>query len=537
MDAGYFDFKDEPERRAKSGAKAEKAEEWGEPVDILADPKLTGLASVDADCLPASILAHARAEGARLQVDPAHIAALDIGVLSAVASDDWRIRLKVNDQSWMERPCIWTGVVAESGRRKTDCFKSSTHGVAQVEEKHRAIHQKRVAQYKREHAEWEAKPKKERGPEPKCPAERRLATDDFTVEVLSDLLPASGKILLRSDELAAMLGVFDRYSKGGTVNAGRAHVLALYDGGPRRIDRVQRGKVYVPNWSAVPVGHIQPDKVRPVVGGLSDDGLLQRFMLVLPPRVEVADPDDDDIATDLEAVARFDEITDVLASMRPPETLGGDGRPEPGVVKAGTDVQPIRRQLFRLIERIEADPTLAPPLKQATSKWRGLLARLSLLFHCVELAERRLDGEHIDPVDMTTLSAETVRKACIFIKRVVVPSTFRFHTEIGTTGVSESHARWIAGHLLSRELKPITARDIGRAYREIRGKTAEIVAAMELLEHAGWVLPDSDRPRAAPGWLVNPLIHEVFQAQAAAEKTRREAARERLRVSIADLAS
>src|SRR4051812_36220233 len=104
---------------------------------------------------------------------------------------------------------------------------------------------------------WEAASKAERGEKPAEPIERRLATDDFTPEVLSDLLQTSSKILLRSDELAAMLGAVERYSKGGTINAGRAHILALYDGGPRRIDRVQRGKMYVDNWSAVPVGHIQ----------------------------------------------------------------------------------------------------------------------------------------------------------------------------------------------------------------------------------------------------------------------------------------
>ena len=81
---------------AKSAADAEhgaaNAERiaWPEPVDILADPQLTGLATVDDTCLPASILKLAVAEGARLQVDPVHIAALTIGACSAVLSDDWR---------------------------------------------------------------------------------------------------------------------------------------------------------------------------------------------------------------------------------------------------------------------------------------------------------------------------------------------------------------------------------------------------------------------------------------------------------------
>lgn len=537
MDAGFYDFQDEPERAPRPNGHATAGEPmtWPEPIDILADPILTGLATVDASCLPASVLSLATAEGSRLQVDPCHISALVIGACSAVLSDDWRIRLKVNDQGWMQHPSVWVAVVAESGRKKTDSFRSATRGIFKIEAKLRKEHEKAMAAFKKEHEAWQAKPKGERGAEPKPPAEVRLATDDFTPEVLCDLLQVSNKVLLRSDELATVLGAYERYQKPGAVNAGRAHMLALYDGGPRRIDRVIRGKMFVENWSAVPVGHIQPAKVRQLVSGLSDDGLLQRFMIVMPPRVDQGDPDDDDVATNWDAIERFAKVVETLYAMRPPMTQDANGKPEYCVVEAGQDVHPIRRRLFRLIERIEADPILPAPLKEATSKWRGLLARLSLLFHCIELAEVAHPWNRHDPVTLRTLKASTVAKACNFIMRIVVPSTFRFHTEIGSTGLSETHARWIAGYLLSRKLTSITARDIGRAHREIRGNRAAIVATMDLLDHAGWVSPDPDRPRDT-AWLVNPKVHHRFAAAAAAEKARRDAVREQVKVSIAELA-
>src|SRR3954447_19498259 len=153
-------------------------------------------------------------------------------------------------------------------------------------------------------------------------------------------------------------------------------------------------------------------------------------MLVLPPHTPAADPDDDDVPTDWTAIDQFARIVETLFSMRPPQTQGANGDPEYSIVEAGKDVHPIRRRLFRLVERIEADPTLPAPLKEATSKWRGLLARLSLVFHCVELAEARQAGQQPDPLAMRSLGAATVQRACNFIMRVVVPSTFRFHTEI-----------------------------------------------------------------------------------------------------------
>jgi hypothetical protein len=177
-------------------------------------------------------------------------------------------------------------------------------------------------------------------------------------------------VLLRSDELAAVLGAYDRY-QSGAINANRAHMLALYDGGPRRIDRVTRGQIHVPNWSAVPVGHIQPAKVRQLVGSLSDDGLLQRFMLVMPPRAEPGDPEADDVATDWTAVDGFARLVEILFRMKPPETQGSDGGREFAVVEAEPDAHPVRRRLFRLVERIEADPMLPAALKETASKWRG----------------------------------------------------------------------------------------------------------------------------------------------------------------------
>jgi hypothetical protein len=114
---------DEAAKGKPNGAgKANGHAAWPEPIDILADQGLTGVAQVDETCLPPCILDLAQAEGARLQVDPCGIASLGIGACSAMLSDDWRVRLKINDQGWIERPCIWVCNVAESGRKKSDQF-------------------------------------------------------------------------------------------------------------------------------------------------------------------------------------------------------------------------------------------------------------------------------------------------------------------------------------------------------------------------------------------------------------------------------
>ena len=42
---------------------------------------------------------------------------------------------------------------------------------------------------------------------------------------------------------------------------------------------------------------------------------------------------------------------------------------------------------MRLIERLQVDPTLPTIIRETAPKWSGLLARLTLVFHLVAIAE------------------------------------------------------------------------------------------------------------------------------------------------------
>ena len=315
-------------------------------------------------------------------------------------------------------------------------------------------------------------------------------------------------------------------------------MLALYDGGPRRIDRVVRGKMFVENWSAVPVGHIQPAKVRQLVDGLSDDGLLQRFMIVMPPRVEPGDPDDDDISTDWHAIDRFAQIVEILFAHAAARDAGP--RRQAGVLRGRGGARACTRSGGGCSGWSSASrpiPILPAPLKEATSKWRGLLARLSLVFHCVELAEARLrrraarPGRHAHAEGGDGREGVQLHHADRGAEHLPVPHRDRQHRRSARPTPGGSPATCSAGRLQS-----ITARDIGRAYREIRGRPGRD------RRHHGSARPrragcsrTRERPRDT-AWLVNPRVHHVFAAQAAAEKARRDAVREQVRVSIAELA-
>ena len=275
-------------------------------------------------------------------------------------------------------------------------------------------------------------------------------------------------MLLTCDELAAFIGAFDRYHQGGKVSAGRAHALELYDGGPTGVDRVKGQRSSRTGRPSI-VGSIQLEKLRPIVGDLATDGLLQRFVTVYPgavlapTRKTTTGPGTTPRTTLTTGWCRR------LRTLRPPKRAGGGFLH----VRAGEDAKEPRRRVFRLVERIMADPTLPAPLRETASKWRGLVARLALLFHCIGLAEKTSQtsagvvtfGTKIARRDKVTLAASTVDMAANFVLRVVARSAFALYRELGLTG--DPHARWIAGHILANRAEHISARDIGRAYREL----------------------------------------------------------------------
>jgi hypothetical protein len=188
-----------------------------------------------------------------------------------------------------------------------------------------------------------------------------------------------------------------------------------------------------------------------------------------------------------------------------------------------------------LIERLQVDPTLPTIIRETAPKWSGLLARLSLVFHLVHLAERRMAGAALADEDLCRIIGPTVDAAAMFLRRVALPNLFRLGFEtLPEEGAPTAHARWIAGHVLAHKLERVIARDIGRAYRPLRGKALETEQAMAVLCDAGWSRRIEGR-HDSPRWSINPAIHARFEQTAAAERDRRQRVLKSIRAAVADL--
>jgi hypothetical protein len=499
---------------------------WPEPLDIIGDAALAGWPELTADCLPEPLFRYATAEAERLNVDPCPLAAHVLAACAASISDGWAIKPKRNDR-WTQHPRLWTCVVKDVGARGTEMLRSAFWP---VKERDKAL----FDEWKREHATWQARQKaKDKNdrpdddPEPNC---RRMVSQDATIEAASEILAHGdehAKLTLLCDELVAFLGGFGRYSPNGSAQ--RALWLESYDGGPQRIDRIKRGHVFVPNWSMVIAGNIQPRRLAGMAKDLIDDGLFQRFMTIHTRPAELGLDDDRPLPADIGRDYR--DLHRALGTLTPP--TGADGEVTPAWVDE--DGRGERQAFMRLVERLQVDPTLPTIIREVAPKWSGLLARLALVFHVVELAEQARQGASLEPAELCRVTGPTVTAAATFIRRVSLPNLFRLGFETMPEGDAPAgHARWLAGYILAHRSEAITAREIGRAHRPLRGKAWETEQAMAVLCDAGWAMPAEGRHDGAR-WTVNPAVHARFADAAEAERARRVKVMQALGRKVADL--
>ena len=507
------------------------SEEWPEPLDVIGAPELVGWPALTGECLPEPLYRYVMVEAKRLNVDPCPLAGHVLAACSASITDAIAIRPKQHDV-WMQQARLWVCVVKDVGARGTEMIRA---GFWPVKDRDADL----FKAWKCQHAEWKnrqaRKAAEKRGgtedpdddPEPKC---HRLVTNDASVEAMSEILKdgdETGKLTLHCDELVVFLGGFGRYTDRGA--AARAVMLEAYDGGPQRVDRIKRGHIFVPNWSVVVAGNIQPRRLAGMAENLIDDGLFQRFLTIHTRPAELGVDDDKPIAPSIGCDYR--ELHKALATLKP--VIGAEGKPMPCYVDQDGHAE--RRRFMRLVERLQADPTLPIIIRETAPKWSGLLARLSLIFHAVDLAERRRNGAEIVDPELCRVAGATVTMAATFMRRIALPNLFRLGFEtLPEAGSPATHARWIAGHVLAHGLDNITASKIGRVHRELRGKPALTAEAMAILVDSGWARRGAGRHDSVC-WEINPAVHARFAAAAETERTRREGVKAAMRQKVEDL--
>jgi Protein of unknown function (DUF3987) len=205
------------------------------------------------------------------------------------------------------------------------------------------------------------------------------------------------------------------------------------------------------------------------------------------------------------------------------------------------DAQAIRRRLAQKHLELMGLEVINKKLAAHIGKYDAFFARLCVVFHCVEHATSRGQGNLFGAAPQwgngaplqhlpRTITAATAERVAKFLHQFLLRHAAAFYA--GILDLSDDHDRLaaVAGHILAHKLDRVTNRDVQRGDRTMRKLTRwDTERVFEQLEALGWVVrKPAPRPADPAHWQVNPEVHRLFADRAGQEATRRAETRQLL---------
>jgi hypothetical protein len=396
-------------------------------VDLWADDG-GAPASLPAGVVPDIVERAARDAARRLGVEAGAPTAALLTSLGSLVPASNRLQMRQNDTGWTVPPITWTAIIGEPGSNKSATIDWAKSWVKYVEREWRC----KYASAKREFDNLQARErdKKDVGNAVDVfsdvvakPVYRQKIVNDATTEALAMLLAENPDgLLCHVDELAGLFGGMDSYrAKGGKD---RPFWLQAKEGGSFTVNRRQSERIVVETCGISVLGGIQPAKIKAMAAGLSDDGLLQRFLPVLINRTG----NGVDAEPDAEAENCLKQLAVDIADSESKRRF--KFAPE-----ANVELLVLEDFKMREINR----PGASPVLQQWLDKLPNEFGRFALIMHFIEWYSDigSLLGE---PPEL--ISRDTAGRARRFLVEFAFSQARAFYGQ----GCSEAdeHAKWIA---------------------------------------------------------------------------------------------
>jgi hypothetical protein len=487
-------------------------------------------ADLPAGVLPELVEQFARDRAHRLGVDAGAPAAALVTALGSLVPAGNRLQMRQLDTEWTVKPILWTAIIGPPGSNKSATINAAMGPVQKLQGAWRKSfaadeHKRKADETRRATVEKASKAKPENTdqvfegePEAAKPRFRQKIYNDATTEALAVALCENPEgLLYHADELAGWLAGMDAYrTKGGKD---RAFWLQAKEGGDFTVNRKLSERICVENCAISVLGGIQPDKIRALKLGMSDDGLLQRFTPIVIHR----SGNGADIAPDTATGERLATAANSIAD-------AANGRLFRYSPEADAELHAVEAFKAKEIARPDASPTL----RQWLDKMPNEFGRLSLVFHFIEHhGDAGASGDTLPAI----IGRGTAERARRYLTEFVYSHALTFYLKDLGASTMDEHALWIAGFALARGLPAISSRDIYRVYPALKSpeKRSLIVATMRVLEMHDWVKPAHvDRHGVEDRWTVNPAVHDGrFSEIAAAERSRRDDVQERIKLGAA----
>jgi hypothetical protein len=277
-----------------NGSKQEWLEPKPLPIGLLPVPEF------DVQLLPPTIGPWAQDIADRMQCPLDFIAIPALVALGAVIGRKIGVRPQAKTD-WLEVANLWGCVIGPPGTMKSPAVKAALAPLHRLERDARKendtaqkLHTLEMERFKIQQEIAKKKVKAKGGSvdnlelptPPEEPKARRYITDDTSYEALSELLADNPNgMLAHRDELVSLLRTLDQEQFAGA----RGFFLQGWNGTTGyTCDRIIRGSTYVEAVCISLLGTTQPSMIaryihRAMAGGVGDDGLIQRFGLLVWP--------------------------------------------------------------------------------------------------------------------------------------------------------------------------------------------------------------------------------------------------------------
>lgn len=474
-----------------------QADTWPEPLSL--PDGLPPVKSLDPIMIPAPLRDWLMDISDRMQIPSDFSTAAAVVALGSIIGHGCGIYPKRRDD-WLVVPNLWGAVVGRPSLMKTPAISEAQRHLIRLETEAREEYQGKIEAFSLDmeikkltraaiSEEIKRAVKKELSDDIERarqrlaalqtdePTRRRYQTQDTTVEKIGELLNENPRgILINRDELIGWFRSLDRDGHEGD----RAFYLEAWNGTQAfTYDRIGRGTLDIQATCVSIFGAIVPGTLSHYVnqanrGGNGDDGLLQRFQVIVWP----------DAPTEWRNVDRFPDTAEKNRAWQIFKALSGD---IPGAVKEeGADIPALRfspggQEIFDtwrtdLEIRLRGDHGLPPAMESHLTKYRKLMPALALIFHVVDMA----DGKATGPVSET--AALMAAAWCDYLET----HAGRLYGAAITPGMDA--AREIVKHIRRGAVKDgMRFRDIHRNQWARLTTPEDVRAGIEVLQEYDWL--------------------------------------------------
>jgi hypothetical protein len=444
--------------------------------------------------------------------------------LAAVVGRQVGIRPKRQDD-WLVVPNLWGAVIGRPGVLKTPAILEPLRQLYRLEEDATDLYQHLLDQWKvqqivaKEQEKVTAQEIREAlknkneikasafaetmlATEESKPTRKRYVVNDSTVEKLGEILNenANGLLVFR-DELTGLLRQLDRDGH----ESDRAFYLESWNGTGRfTYDRIARGTIDIEACCVSILGGIQPGPLSHYLrsalqGGEGDDGLLQRFQLLVWPDVTKAWrnvdrwPDGESKRQAYTVFTKLNALTSSDVNATVDEEHGGIP-----FVRFSDDAQAVFDEWRSALEYRLREGREHPAIEAHLAKYRSLIPSLALLIHLVG------GGKH--PVGVDALE-----RACAWGEYLESHARRVYSQGIVPDDMA---ARELAARIQEGAVEDgFTTRDIYRHHWAGLSTREEVEKAVAVLIDLDWLheVKEITGGRPSAKYLINPQVKGVSQ--------------------------